>query len=800
MLSEALSKKIENGYPYPLATVFRRLRTADPDRVGDEHALCGDVAEVAIKMLSLAALQDFRAKRALPNYLESFLGSMLHPSLGHYNELLRYIAAEDTTGMSFATAAAELYRGKLSTEVKTHAAAIQELLQTSLPLRTNKDLFDLLNVYRNKGKGHGASVSNDEYKQRVGHLLPVLLHLLQGLEFLERFEFFLVDEVRVTATGEFLHKLKVATGNHMEPRQLIRNEQLLPEHFYFSTSDSASGDVTFVDLHPFVISQVCKECKADQVFFFNDFRKKRLEFLSYSCGHHLYPGMLPSEFEQLLKVSLVSGEDDRDDGDNPNSVEKATELMARALERISAKDYVHALELLRASIGLAPGVDTYYNASLVAMAIGAPPTEIAFYLGSAEQLAPGTSKLKEVRAKLTTVFPESEQLREPLPTQVNLLRDYARSILEQNVYTPHVKTLLSCVTPKVFQGSHILFWSTLLAGSLVIRSLAGSRLAVPEVLLLQHLKFVLVMLTVSTSNLLASSMRDIYFALFNRVTSKGQPGFPDFYRTQLEATFGAFRDSGSLSHRLNWQHRGSRRYLQLVLMNIVLLIVGGPWLTAVGTDMSRREITFVAIDYLLIALVAAPAAPALYLASGIFREYSKLPLRAIVGAVGSASFDLVGRRILWLSVMWTGGFLALSAIGYISFSEHHAWLQLTLYYVMIFLGCLWTVLGPWSFSKALGKAKDQALQDYNMHVEDAFRTFLGAPDERSLERYNWLRKHQREVIGIRSSGLLAPTWTGFVITNLVILVVGISYPFAKFHVQLPTALSSWFDLLQHVHR
>jgi hypothetical protein len=253
---EAIAKKAEAVYPLPVASVFRKLRTADPERHHELHALTGDLTEVVVKLLSLAALQDFRGMRPLPEYLESFLGSMLHPSLGHFNELLRYVAAEDTTGMRFATLVGDFCRGKLPQEIRAHASTIQGLLQTDLALKTNKDVLDLLNVYRNKGKGHGASLTTEEYRERMESLLPIAVHILKELSFFERFEFFYVDEVRVVATGELSHKLKIAIGTHLEPRQELRVEALVPEHFYLATLDSEPRDRVYIDLHPFIISHV----------------------------------------------------------------------------------------------------------------------------------------------------------------------------------------------------------------------------------------------------------------------------------------------------------------------------------------------------------------------------------------------------------------------------------------------------------------------------------------------------------------------------------------------------------------
>jgi len=108
--------------------------------------------------------------------------------------------------------------------------------------------------------------------------------------------------------------------------------------------------------------------------------------------------------------------------------------------------------------------------------------------------------------------------------------------------------------------------------------------------------------------------------------------------------------------------------------------------------------------------------------------------------------------------------------------------DLTLYFDFLFLGLnavimmVWSIGMPFMLRRAMKESKRKVIHTYSGHIESAFKNFLENPDENNLERFNWLKKHQKLISQISSWPLsLGETMIAIVGGNLIMIIVNIWY-------------------------
>jgi hypothetical protein len=559
-MNQEFSKSIETNYPYPIAATFRRVRTIDPDDIINLHDSFGDLFEIVIKYLAVISIQDFKANYDLPNYFDDFLKKMLHPSLGHWNEILRMVTSEENSKCRVASQTATFYKSKISSELKKECDNIQSILGSKLSFKTYKDVFDLLILYRNKSKGHGAKISKEEYKDRLKSIKNINSHILLGIDFVKEFSLFYVDEINVMPTSEFRHKCKIFTGTQVEPKSLVRKKSLLPNHLYLEKN--GNEDSTLLDIYPLLASYNCKDCKSDQIFVFNDYRNGRLEYLSYTCGHFLYPEMLPGEFEKMFKVSLtqITTDEDLESEKTEDNQEKAWELNSIALKKIANKEYYEALEYLQLSISFQSTWESNYYSALISMITTGTPTEIGFYLNTCEQLEPENEKSTDLKKKFDEIFSNDEELRKPSSDQVKKIVQIADSILEEEVYIPKIKPIYYYLTPFKLRKYYNILWLTIPVIYFIFASLLSESIGIQQNYFVQTLKVLMVISFLFIINNVIMSLSDLYFSFLQLIPERSKSGFKKWFNIELGKTFGNFKEERKISKILDITNHDNFNY------------------------------------------------------------------------------------------------------------------------------------------------------------------------------------------------------------------------------------------------
>lgn len=773
-------KIIEDEYPYPIAATLRKVRTIDSDDVINKHDSLGDLFEIIVKYLAILSIQDYKSRYGTPQYLEDFLKKMIHPSLGHWNEIIRTVSTEEISRCPVATNISIFYGTKISQELRKECDYLQDIIKSKISLKNYKDVFDLLILYRNKVKGHGAKISKNEYKARVSSIEEILMIVLEEIEFIKKYNLIYVNEINVLPTHEYKHKIKSCMSTQIEPSSIVKNESLSPSHLYIELTHNEK--TYYLDLYPLITLYNCQECKSDQLFVFNDYRKNRLEFLSYTCGHLIYPEMLSKEFEQYFKLSLSVISDDDEDR-KPVTDEEAAEYAEmeyyNGMEKISSKAYYEALEHLLLSISYKASWKANYYSALILMLLKGSPSEVLFHLNACQQLDPDSSLSNDIRYRYLKVFDSNEKVRNPQKQQLDAVQEIAQELMDESVYVPEVKSIYYYILPCKLRNYSFFIWMVVPSILIGLRTWAGNEFLYPSDTFVQILKILMVTLFVSTIHLIAYFKKELYYALSEQVVPKFRGRFQEWYQEQINRIYGVFDDNQSVFNKQALKNKYNKENFILFIVLLPIAIFGAVYLTTYG-QVNMYLTLMEMIDYTIIWLVVVPGGSIVLKTFTFLRNYSGLPLKPIISAVNQHSINKVGKMILMVSIPYTILFFTLTLIGYLSFSQEVVVAQLLLFYFMVCIGLVWTILTPYYFSNALKKAKDNVLAKYNRHIENAFQELISHPDSESLEKYKWLKNQQKEMLSISTSSFTITITIGIILLNMFIVTVAILYPFFKY--------------------
>ncbi len=785
-----ISTVIKNEYPYPIASTYLKYLHIDKEDYVNRHDQLGDVFEITLKYLAVIILMDFRKNGKMPEYLSEFLKKILHPSLGHWNEIIRTISSEDTSKCRVAKEVVNMYNSKLPGEIKEKCNELQNILNSKITIKSMKECFDLFILYRNKAKGHGAKISKEEYKDRVYLIDSLLQYLLKQIEFIKKHLLFYVDEITVEPTKEFKHKIKQCVGCMIEPSSLIKNQPLTPNHLYLDTSDEQKGSE--IDLHPLLSLFFSKDSKNDQVFIFNDYRKNRLEYLCYTTGHFHYPEMLSSEIEDFLKVSL-SRIDSIDVGEfSENDIrEKASEFFNEAQRKLAGKQYYEALEYLQYSNSLIDTWEANYYSAIILMLLSASPTEILFHLNTCQQIDPDNVLSNELISKLKNLLSTIDHIKNPTKTQKEIISKIAKGILEEEIYSPDIKPIYYYLTPNRLRDYYKLLWTAIPVTLLLGRIFIADMIEIEQNMLVQLLKIGMVLAFLYIVNYIIKSIPDIYFVFLQQIPDKSKDYFKNWFDESLKKIFGNFSEDTGVFKKEKFSNAHNRRYLLLFLILYPIAVTGAVFLTHYDNFYSLQSL-FSIFDYIIMFFVIVIGVP-IFTSTYIFiKDYSLFPLKPVVSKVNLLAVQKIGKIILIISLPWTFDYLAFTIIGFITFSNSIIFLQLSLFYFMVFLGCIWTLVTPYFFVVSLSKSKVRMISRYSEHIEKSFNKLIDNPNDENLEKYRWLIKQQSEFLNIKTNPLSLGTRISIYLLNFFIIVSALFYPFLKFNISTED-IQKWFN-------
>ncbi len=745
---DSIKNEVENTYPTPLSSVFRKCRIAHEEDLGGRHKELIDLFEVLIKFLCVVELQE--ARQVFPNFRERLpqggktLEFLKRPSLGGWVGLLRMLnSIEFGRAAPFWMPAVNSWynQGKTPHNMETlhlfdHVEGINYERKTKIP---HAEICNALVTYRNKQLAHTANIYEEELLKRLPLLEHVLAYLLRSLDCLGRMKTVCTERIELTPHDSWqIHAVKLV-GVNQEPDSFESPHKLELSEMYLVPEGRAVVDIRPVHLGPFFLWRTNETLKQPEVYLYNDAWRTKLEYISYQSGSYYYHKELHSDFKELLDIKLQPGleEDVHRHLSQEQRAEQADNAFKRAMVFLEKRQFEDALECLELSAEYERRAHTFLEMAKIQHALGDPQDEVLQTLQNCLDLQPENAEALALQRALMSHTPEahrSEYAQEDLP----VLR------LEERY-----PTCFHLLSPSFFRAYAPFFWlgaiTLWFCASGFIEYLTGN----PENILItvwQFLLGALIILCVTVGRRLFLRLR---IPLSLQLDSMRLERFERWFHEQYRFIFGNIAFDGT-AYRYNTTPFYERGFLAFSSGIAFAAAIAGFILCELHTVpvffMVKRW-----LDNMIVVILLGFVIIRYIIASTLFiYQFSQLSLKPMLTKINDEGFRAFSPFIVSNLLFVMAGFVSYIIMATTEFTH-----PLKLDFIILLIGTLlyltWSVGMPLMLRLAAKASKTKAVIAYSQHIEKAFDTFLQHPDQENLDAYNWLLTHQNVIQHI-------PTW------------------------------------------
>lgn len=365
-------------YPFPIASIFNRYICIDEDDVGGRHKLLIDLFEALIKLLCIIQIQE--AIIRVPDFKEQLPGKenslefLKHPSLGSFTNLLREFShIEYGDGEScWIPKISKWYNYGKSQQAKKILSILNEIDILNIDTQNRKPNSEILRAlvfYRNKQIAHGGTLTKKELLQRLSILEKILAYLLISMDFLAEMVLFQIDEAKRLPDGRELLSSKKFIGLNPQPIKYYSKERLELSELYLTDLIEGEFESLPINLTPLLLLNINERTNNEEIYYYNDALRTKLEYVSYSTGTHYYHKELHERFGKLINLQIKLVPEQKHESLKPNEKEyKYDYYYKKALKSISnnkleeGAEYLEcALNYLRKPIALIELAKTQYS-------------------------------------------------------------------------------------------------------------------------------------------------------------------------------------------------------------------------------------------------------------------------------------------------------------------------------------------------------------------------------------------------------------------------------------------------------
>jgi N-6 DNA Methylase len=246
--------------PFPIAVVQRKIKNA-PNNT-QKFSLLIELFEVVVRFIALVHLADYinNRKQAVLVAQVPDIKKLFAPTLGDWVGIFKAFARIKT--------------GAESTPFLTEI----ESFRLDKYQRTLQEFVDIRNASL---RGHGATLTEDEYELRFQEHAPKVYDLVSSLGFHANYT--LVKTGQMEKDGDF-YKIAVHTlmgdNPHFEAGQIVLRTPLDTNKVLYLNRNQES-----LVLDPYIVLERCPECRRPEVLLFDKFSDKKITYLSYESGH-----------------------------------------------------------------------------------------------------------------------------------------------------------------------------------------------------------------------------------------------------------------------------------------------------------------------------------------------------------------------------------------------------------------------------------------------------------------------------------------------------------------------------------
>jgi hypothetical protein len=252
---------VHSQVPFPIAVVQRKIRNA-PNNT-QKFSLLIELFEVVVRFIALVHLADYvnnRKQAAVVAEQVPDIKKLFAPTLGDWVSIFKAFARINSGADS----------APFLAEIKTFRFDKYQ--------RTLQEFVDLRNASL---RGHGATLTEEEYELRYQEHAPKVYDLVSSLGFLANYT--LVKTGQMEKNGDFfnitVHTL-MGDNPHFETNHIVLRTPLDTNKVLYLNRDQES-----LVLDPYIVLERCPECNRPEVLLFDKFLDKKITYLGYESGH-----------------------------------------------------------------------------------------------------------------------------------------------------------------------------------------------------------------------------------------------------------------------------------------------------------------------------------------------------------------------------------------------------------------------------------------------------------------------------------------------------------------------------------
>jgi hypothetical protein len=247
--------------PFPIAVVQRKITNA-PNNT-QKFSLLIELFEVVVRFIALVHLADYINNRkqavAVAEQVPD-IKKLFAPALGDWVSIFKAFA-----------------HLKAAPESTPFLAEIKNFRLDKYQ-RTLQEFVDIRNASL---RGHGGTLTEDEYELRFQEHAPKVYALIASLGFLANYT--LVKTGHMDKDGDF-YKIAVHTlmgdNPHFQTGHIVLRTPLDTNRVVYLNRDQES-----LVLDPYIVLERCPECKRPEVLLFDKLSDKKITYLGYESGH-----------------------------------------------------------------------------------------------------------------------------------------------------------------------------------------------------------------------------------------------------------------------------------------------------------------------------------------------------------------------------------------------------------------------------------------------------------------------------------------------------------------------------------
>lgn len=259
--SSTTEKAFFRRLPFPIAVVYHKIANAPNNTL--KFSLLIELFEVAVRLVALIHLADYLNARQQPGLIANEIPEvkkLYGPALGDWVGMFKGFT-----------------RFKSAPESKPF---LEEVKGFKLD-RYQRTLSEFVSIRNDSLRGHGATLSEDEYQVLFQEHAEKVYDLISSLGFLANYT--LVKSASLEKDGDFYKiPIQVLMGDnpHFEQGAIESRTPVDTNRVLLINSRNES-----LVLDPYIVLERCPQCQRPEVLLLDKFSDKKITYLGYESGH-----------------------------------------------------------------------------------------------------------------------------------------------------------------------------------------------------------------------------------------------------------------------------------------------------------------------------------------------------------------------------------------------------------------------------------------------------------------------------------------------------------------------------------